>query len=155
MTDVGGQRSERKKWMHCFKEITAVIFCDAISCYDQKLDEDNKTNRILESLRLFNQVCNNKWFAETSMILFLNKKDIFLKKIETTPITVAFPEYTGANSFEATSEYIKSKFIGQNENKNKTVYAHVTCATDTSNMKFIFESVKDIILKESIMMAGL
>lgn len=155
MTDVGGQRSERKKWMHCFKDITAVIFCEAISSYDQKLDEDNKTNRMLESLRLFNQVCNNKWFSDTSIILFLNKKDIFQEKIKTIPITEAFPEYTGANTYEAASKFIEKKFVSQNENRNKTVYPHVTTATDTSNIKFVFNSVKDIILKESISLSGL
>jgi len=155
MTDVGGQRSERKKWMHCFKDITAVIFCDAISSYDQKLDEDNKTNRMLESLRLFNQVCNNKWFADTSIILFLNKRDIFAEKIKTIPLTIAFPEYTGANTYEAASKFIEKKFVSQNENKNKTVYPHITTATDTNNIKHVFNDVKDIILKESIAISGL
>eukprot|EP01091_Cochliopodium_minus_P000200 TRINITY_DN10222_c0_g1_i1.p1 TRINITY_DN10222_c0_g1~~TRINITY_DN10222_c0_g1_i1.p1 ORF type:complete len:348 (+),score=119.40 TRINITY_DN10222_c0_g1_i1:132-1175(+) len=154
MTDVGGQRSERKKWMHCFQDVTAVIFCDAISSYDQKLDEDNVTNRMLESLRLFNQICNNKWFADTSIILFLNKKDIFEEKLKKIPLTVAFPEYTGANTLEAASHYIEKKFVDQNENKNKNVYPHVTCATDTANIKFVFNAVQDIILQEASNVMG-
>lgn len=50
--DVGGQRSERKKWIHCFEDVTAVLYCVGISEYDQVLYEDNVTNRILESLKL-------------------------------------------------------------------------------------------------------
>lgn len=53
MVDVGGQRSERKKWMHCFQDVTSVIFCVALSEYDLKLQEDDQTNRMQESLKLF------------------------------------------------------------------------------------------------------
>ena len=41
--DVGGQRSERKKWIHCFEDVTAIIFCVAMSEYDQVLHEDEST----------------------------------------------------------------------------------------------------------------
>jgi hypothetical protein len=41
--DVGGQRSERKKWIHCFEDVTAIIFCVAMSEYDQVLHEDETT----------------------------------------------------------------------------------------------------------------
>ena len=79
--DVGGQRSERKKWIHCFEDVTAIIFIVALSEYDQVLVEDETTNRMHESLRLFDSICNNKWFVNTSIILFLNKKDLFEEKI--------------------------------------------------------------------------
>lgn len=45
--DVGGQRSERKKWIHCFEDVTAIIFCVAMSEYDQVLHEDETTVRDL------------------------------------------------------------------------------------------------------------
>jgi len=48
-----------------------------------------------ESLKLFDSICNNKWFGNTSIILFLNKKDLFEIKIKKSPLTIAFPEYTG------------------------------------------------------------
>ena len=48
--DVGGQRNERKKWIHCFEGVTAVIFVAAISEYGQKLFEDEKTNRMVSLL---------------------------------------------------------------------------------------------------------
>ncbi|KAF5898684.1 guanine nucleotide-binding protein G(o) subunit alpha, partial [Clarias magur] len=92
--DVGGQRSERKKWIHCFEGVTAIIFCVAMSGYDQMLHEDETTNRMHESLMLFDSICNNKFFVDTSIILFLNKKDLFGEKIKKSPLTMAFPEYT-------------------------------------------------------------
>ncbi|KAG7244678.1 hypothetical protein INR49_029697, partial [Caranx melampygus] len=94
MFDVGGQRSERKKWIHCFEGVTAIIFCVALSAYDLVLAEDEEMNRMHESMKLFDSICNNKWFTETSIILFLNKKDLFEEKITRSPLTICFPEYT-------------------------------------------------------------
>ena len=45
MFDVGGQRSERKKWIHCFESVTSIIFCTALSEYDQVLLEDRNQVR--------------------------------------------------------------------------------------------------------------
>lgn len=73
--DVGGQRSERKKWIHCFESVTAILFLVAISEYDQSLYEDESINRMQESLALFDSICNSRWFVKTSIILFLNKID--------------------------------------------------------------------------------
>ena len=95
MFDVGGQRSERKKWIHCFEGVTAIIFCVAMSGYDLVLAEDEEMNRMMESMKLFDSICNNKWFVETSIILFLNKKDLFEDKIRHSPLTICFPEYKG------------------------------------------------------------
>ena len=50
---------------------------------------------MMESMKLFDSICNNKWFTDTSIILFLNKKDLFAEKITKSPLTICFPEYTG------------------------------------------------------------
>lgn len=81
MYDVGGQRNERKKWIHCFDNVTAIIFVAALSEYDQVLFEDASTNRMIEAVNLFKEICNNKFFANSSMLLFLNKKDLFAEKV--------------------------------------------------------------------------
>ena len=43
MVDVGGQRSERRKWIQCFDDVQAILFICALSGYDMTLFEDNKT----------------------------------------------------------------------------------------------------------------
>ena len=58
--DVGGQRSERKKWIHCFEAVTSIIFCVALSEYDQVLLEESGQNRMAESLVLFESVVNSR-----------------------------------------------------------------------------------------------
>lgn len=148
LVDVGGQRSERRKWMHCFQDVTAVIFCVALSEYDLKLYEDESTNRMHESLKLFKDICNTKWFTDTAIILFLNKKDLFQKKIANTPLTVCFPDYKGANTYEEASQYIEDQFLAQNENSKKLIFTHHTCATDTDNITVVFRAVQEIIMNK-------
>lgn len=48
-----------------------------------------------EALMLFDTICNSHWFKNTSMILFLNKLDIFKRKILQSPLSKYFPDYTG------------------------------------------------------------
>lgn len=93
--DVGGQKSERKKWLHCFEGVTAVLFCAAINEYDMVMREDNKTNRMIDTLQVFDDIVNNKWFAKTAVILFLNKRDLFEEKIKSVDLNVCFPDYRG------------------------------------------------------------
>lgn len=81
MFDVGGQMSERKKWIHCFEGVNSIIFCVALSGYDLVLAKDEEMNLIVESMKLFDSICNNKWFVETSKLVFLHKKDLFEGKI--------------------------------------------------------------------------
>ncbi|ETE70440.1 Guanine nucleotide-binding protein G(z) subunit alpha, partial [Ophiophagus hannah] len=177
MVDVGGQRSERKKWIHCFEGVTAIIFCVELSGYDLKLYEDNQTDaddksmlcsgclmflhpfpqsRMAESLRLFDSICNNNWFINTSLILFLNKKDLLAEKIRRIPLTVCFPEYKGQNTYEEAAVYIQRQFEDLNRNKEtKEIYSHFTCATDTSNIQFVFDAVTDVIIQNNLKYIGL
>ncbi|CAB1455521.1 unnamed protein product [Pleuronectes platessa] len=153
--DVGGQRSERKKWIHCFEDVTAIIFCVALSGYDQVLHEDETTNRMHESLKLFDSICNNKWFDDTSIILFLNKKDIFESKITKSPLSICFPEYSGPDTYEDGIAHIKSQYESKNKSTKKDVYSHVTCATDTNNIQFVFDAVTDVIIANNLRGCGL
>lgn len=69
MFDVGGQRSERKKWLHCFEDITATLFLVAISGYDLTLLEDDSVNQMEDALMLFENMVNSLWLTKSSMIL--------------------------------------------------------------------------------------
>eukprot|EP00009_Paramoeba_aestuarina_P007404 CAMPEP_0201521224 /NCGR_PEP_ID=MMETSP0161_2-20130828/14285_1 /ASSEMBLY_ACC=CAM_ASM_000251 /TAXON_ID=180227 /ORGANISM="Neoparamoeba aestuarina, Strain SoJaBio B1-5/56/2" /LENGTH=266 /DNA_ID=CAMNT_0047919819 /DNA_START=74 /DNA_END=871 /DNA_ORIENTATION=+ len=61
VVDVGGQRSERRKWIHCFHEVTSVIFFAALSEYNLVLFEERGVNRMKESLKLFDEIVNCVW----------------------------------------------------------------------------------------------
>ncbi len=117
-----------------FENVTAVLFVAAISEYDQVLYEDENTNRIVEALNLFEEICNSRWFRETSMILFLNKRDLFQEKCKKVSLSVSFPDYQGDDSYEAGVEFLQEQFETKNRNPDKQIYTHVTCATDTDNI---------------------
>ncbi|KAG8974264.1 Guanine nucleotide-binding protein alpha-2 subunit [Tulasnella sp. 425] len=114
MFDVGGQRSERKKWIHCFEAVTSIIFCVALSEYDQVLLEEKEQNRMAESLVLFESVINSRWFLRTSIILFLNKIDVFKAKLPKVPLERYFPEYTGGPDINKAAKYILWRFTQAN-----------------------------------------
>lgn len=154
MVDVGGQRSERKKWVHCFQDVTGIIFVVAINEYDLKLYEDENVNRMHEAIQLFDEICNSQWFQSSSMILFLNKKDLFEQKISKIDLNVCFSEYKDGKDFKAATKFLEEKFKSLNKQEEKTVYVHFTCATDTENIRFVFNVAKDIILNNNLSSAG-
>jgi GTPase SAR1 family protein len=160
MYDVGGQRNERKKWIHCFDDVTAVIFVAALSEYDQMLFEDATTNRMDEAVGLFQEICNNRYFQSSSMILFLNKRDLFEDKIKIVgiadqPSFADFPCQLGdPKYYDMGVNYFLTKFLAVNENEERIVYHHVTCATDSQNVQVVFNACKDIILRGNLKDSG-
>lgn len=155
MFDVGGQRSERKKWIHCFENVTAIIFLVAISAYDQVLVEDESVNRMQEALTLFDSICNSKWFVKTSIILFLNKIDIFKEKLLKSPLNSYFPDFDGGTDYNKACDFFTKKFVSLNQSDVKQVYPHLTCATDTQQIKFVMAAVNDIIIQNNLRESGL
>lgn len=153
--DAGGQRSERKKWIHSFQNITAVIFVLATSEYDQMLFEDERVNRMHESIMLFDALLNSKWFQKVPFILFLNKIDLFEQKVKRTPIRKYFPDYQGRiGDAEAGLQYFEKLFLSLNRS-NKPIYVKRTCATDSQTMKFVLSAVTDMIIQQNMKRSGL
>jgi guanine nucleotide-binding protein subunit alpha len=154
MFDVGGQRSERKKWIHCFESVTSIIFCTALSEYDQVLLEEKSQNRMAESLVLFESVINSRWFLRTSIILFLNKIDVFKVKLPKVPLERYYPEYTGGSDINKAAKYILWRFMQANRAR-LSVYPHLTQATDTTNIRLVFAAVKETILQNALKDSGI
>jgi GTPase SAR1 family protein len=151
LTDVGGQRSERKKWISCFQNLTAILFVVALSEYDQTLNEDVGTNRMSESIKLFRGVVGNDALHHVAMILFLNKEDLFTEKIKRSDLRKCFPDYTGEpGDKEAAFEYIKNQFISLNSNPNRKIYTQITVATDIDNIRRAMDIVKDIVIAHAL-----
>lgn len=159
MFDVGGQRNERKKWIHCFDDVTAIIFVAAISEYDQVLYEDENTNRMQESLALFHDVCNMQWLQAQPIIVFLNKQDLFEEKIKKVSLRTCFgdeynlDEWADFNAEDGKS-FIEDQYRARAE-PNKKLYIHITTATDKTNMAKMFATVKDIVINIALEEVGM
>ncbi len=90
-------------------------------------------------------------------MLFLNKKDVFLKKIATTPISECFrdwPANRDPHSYDATVAFLSGKFSEANAGKTRKIYTHETCATDTNNVQVVWNAVHEVLVRESVAEAG-
>ncbi|XP_036169764.1 guanine nucleotide-binding protein subunit alpha-15 [Myotis myotis] len=159
IVDVGGQRSERKKWIHCFENVIALIYLASLSEYDQCLEENNQENRMKESLALFGTILELPWFKSTSVILFLNKTDILEEKIPTSHLATYFPSFQGPKQdAEAAKQFILNMYSGmyagcadaadggRKGSRSRRLFSHYTCATDTQNIRTVFKDVRDSVL---------
>lgn len=88
MVDVGGQKSERRKWIHCFQDVTSILFLVSLSGYDQCLVEDKDAvsrstfmavtgvdvyshfdqNQMQDAMTIWDSICHSQWFKQTSIV---------------------------------------------------------------------------------------
>ncbi|KAI0785911.1 heterotrimeric G protein alpha subunit 4 [Abortiporus biennis] len=147
MVDVGGQKSERRKWIHCFQDVTSILFLVSLSGYDQCLIEDKDANQMQDAMTIWDSICHSQWFKQTSIILFLNKNDLFERKIQHSDIKNFFPDYEGEPGDARTGrEYFKKRFarLAQKANqKEREIYIHTTTATDTAMLRVVMAAVEE------------
>ena len=182
--DVGGQRNERRKWIHSFADVTAVLFVSALNHYHCVLFEDEKKNAMHESIALFDEIINSKWFKKTEIILFLNKKDLFAEAIrDEIPLSICFNIKNGWNGiqwndndnpndykqnlndenednqlfekcYKANLDFITEIYLSYNQNKGKRIFVHVTDATDRDQIERVFWDVQDIVIRSNLKRGG-
>ncbi|XP_059413216.1 guanine nucleotide-binding protein subunit alpha-13 [Carassius carassius] len=152
MVDVGGQRSERRRWFECFDSVTSILFLVSSSEFDQVLMEDRLTNRLMESLNIFETIVNNRVFSNVSIILFLNKTDLLEEKVKMVAIKDYFPEYTGEpHNLEDVQKFLVDCFRNKRrDQQQKPLYHHFTTAINTENIRLVFRDVKDTILHDNL-----
>lgn len=142
VVDVGGQRNERKKWMHCFDDVVGILFIVNLAGYHQVLFEDTRKNRMHESVELFDKVSNNPIFAETPIFLFLNKKDLFETMVQKYDMKMTFDDYTDGLIMAPALQYIQNKFTSKLPPSKKMQEIQVVSARIKMEIKHGFEDVK-------------
>ena len=153
LVDVGGQRSERRKWIRWFDGIDCVLFVVGISEFDQRLFEDLGVNRYIESMDVWKDIVNLPQFERTEFILFLNKVDIFQEKIKRRNVKDYIPEFDGEeHNFESCIGFFERQFLKVVDDRDVTV--HYTTATDTDLMANLLDGVKSTILRRALDSTG-
>jgi hypothetical protein len=92
---VGGQRNERKKWIHSYDGVNNILFFIALDDFGKVLFEDNTTSRMLENLNLFDHIVGNGFFFGLEGInVVLTRGDMMRRKIE-DGVFPGVDEYSG------------------------------------------------------------
>ncbi|GMS93368.1 hypothetical protein PENTCL1PPCAC_15543, partial [Pristionchus entomophagus] len=175
LIDVGGQRAYRKKWIHCFEGVSAVLFVASMAAYDQSLDgvdsfakpvlhkdlfpAEHTTpkvgNRMRDSAQLFGEMLRSPYLISSAFILFLNKTSTCRDTVSFSTLHDPISISDGSNEQDA-SEYLKEYFLMRKSKKDvdRKIYSHFTCATDTKNVDFVFTAACDIVLQKSLNKGG-
>jgi guanine nucleotide-binding protein G(i) subunit alpha len=91
---------------------------------------------------------SSRWFSDSSVILFMNKTDLFRAKLISSPIYEYYSDYEGPSDYATGSAYMEGKFTPLYRGEGLRV--HFTCATDTEQLKIVFGAVEDNIMQASL-----
>ncbi|ETO12298.1 guanine nucleotide binding protein, partial [Reticulomyxa filosa] len=159
ITDVGGQRSERKKWVKVFGGVNVVFYVMSLSGYDQVIYENNDVKCYDESFNVFHEVSCNPVFQATDFVLFLNKLDLFDDKLQTVPFTVYDTTFDEDSKHDKAKiiRYVQQKFESiwhndcpQDWPEKRVLYFHSTCCLDTKAMQSIVAGVNISVIKRTL-----
>jgi len=157
LIDVGGQRSERKKWLSAFNGVHCVIYMVALNEYDIGLEEDENVNRMVDTLSLWHFLTGSPHLAKTPFMLFLNKSDLFAKKIEDVPLQTVFQDFAAFSQkpsvqkltpYEQSYKYFAAKFNAKYQGEGE-LFIHLTSAVDPSSCTKVWGTLVAEIHKQS------
>ncbi|KAJ3436033.1 guanine nucleotide-binding protein g(o) subunit alpha [Anaeramoeba flamelloides] len=149
LIDVGGQRSERRKWIHHFDNVSIVFYVIALDEYDQALYENIEINRMTESLDLLSQTLGNQIFRKTPCFLVFNKLDLFQKKIKKVDLNVCFKKYKGGKNEEKALNFIYKTFKKSISSKKRTVNCFSSIGTETENVSEVLQQIQESVKRDS------
>ncbi|XP_031419997.1 guanine nucleotide binding protein (G protein) alpha v1 isoform X2 [Clupea harengus] len=152
--DVGGQCTQKRKWLRCFDGVRAVLFLVDLSRYDLRpQQQDSSTGCIQDSLELYSSILSNTVFSSASLILIMNKMDLFQEKILNSGrhLRIYVPDFKGADrDVSGAAGFLTSLFTEHLTSPAKPLYHHYSTATDTSCIRDIFQTVMDNVVKDNL-----
>ncbi|RPA84989.1 guanine nucleotide binding protein, alpha subunit [Ascobolus immersus RN42] len=172
--DVGGIKGDRRKWLHCFENVNAILFICSLSGYDEFLinepgppstfptqasssqgmspPKNGYRNSMMETLKLFEAIVNSQWFVKTPVVLFLNKMGEFSNKIKTKPVKKHFPQYKGNPECpKESAAFFARRFKKLNKNPKKDIYVHITDTGKNDDvLGKVAKNIQDMILQQNL-----
>lgn len=157
--DVGGQKVERRKWVHTQQNLTAVIHFVSIVDYDVISEDDPTKTRMEESIDVWKDIAKGEALADLPIILFFNKIDLLPQKLKSSPLKKVFKDYKGGSTPENAQRYIMEKYLKALGNdatiEAESIKTHFICALDTENMRIVFKDILDHIFKQRLEKSGI
>ncbi len=106
-----------------------MIYISSLSSFNEQVFEDPSSNALQESLTCFSETIKLELFKESSIILFLNKKDLFAEKLQDPSskeeFKACFPGYDGPMQYDDMVAHVRGQFERLNDNPNRQIYTHV------------------------------
>ena len=154
IVDTGGQKNERRKWIHHFENVSAIVYVVSLAAFDEPLYEDETINSLHDSIKLFGDTMNNNshWFAECKIFLVFNKKDIFQRKLEKQSLKTCFGDKYDEKEYyndcvgieekvDKNIEFIKCKYLDVLVSDKNEVISFVVSAIDEKCVKFVYKTI--------------
>eukprot|EP01129_Flabellula_baltica_P005753 TRINITY_DN2102_c0_g1_i1.p1 TRINITY_DN2102_c0_g1~~TRINITY_DN2102_c0_g1_i1.p1 ORF type:complete len:360 (-),score=78.41 TRINITY_DN2102_c0_g1_i1:71-1123(-) len=173
ITDVGGQKPERRKWHELLNNgVKSIIFFSALDEYDIDSIEEKDKTKLEVSMDVFSELVNDEEFQELLIIVFFNKFDLFKEKIVTeegyNSWCERFPDYEKQaatyktnkqasdeeNLWDSCIKYLEEVFRERCEIVDKVLFFHPTTAIDRDKTEVVFESVKMKLTLDKLSNAG-
>jgi guanine nucleotide-binding protein G(i) subunit alpha len=122
------------------------MFISSLGDYDLLCYEDDSTNRMKESMDVFEEIVNGEWFKKTHIFLLFNKIDVFTKKIKTTDLTVAFKDYKDGKDYDKALKYVTERFLDLNKHDQNRIHVSTITATDQKDIGTKFEEIANLLI---------
>ncbi|KAF5317722.1 hypothetical protein D9619_012602 [Psilocybe cf. subviscida] len=143
--DVGGTRSERRKWSKCFDEASVVLFCASLTDYSKALREENQQSRFTDSLAVFEAIINSPNLQNARIMLLLTKSDIFSDQLAEVPLASFCSDFTAKPTTENGIHYIRNRFMDLRHDRDRKINTFVMNATNTDQVKRALSYIPGIV----------
>jgi len=163
--DIGGQKPERAKWEQILNEneFAAILYFVAADEFDVDDEEKEYERTKLEiSKFIFSEMVNSNIIQEdVPVILFLNREDLFEKRLADPEgfqsFKKHFPDFTGTVDKTQGLDFIRSQFLAtiRDPEQSNPIRCHYTCALDTESMVVVWRCVREYLLKQALVDIGL
>lgn len=152
VVDLGGQRTERRRWLEALTPATAAIFVSSLCEFDQRLREDFEASRFQETTHLFTELLESG-MQDKALIVLLNKLDLFKTKMAGPAkrnFGAFFKDYKGALEWEPCVEHIRQHFLRLAQQQNCKVSLHAITAVETDNVKLVWTEIRNSIVQRAL-----
>lgn len=149
--DIGGDSAERRKWPYSLEDVDCLVFVASLAAYDTYPGHEY-LNDIRDSFALFESLLNTATYLTISTIVLLfNKADIFREKINQSPISDFWPDYSGREGdYDAATKFFTEKFCAMQQTKDRReIYVYYSDATNTETSGIILQSIEALIVSKN------